>query len=393
VRASGRSSIHVVMAIQTFSPTIGGAELQLERLLPYLAARGVTADVFTRAVTGHPSTESIPGGTVHRTRLSGQSAAASVAYVASSLGRILKQRPQIDVVHAHGALSPATIALGARTLGLPSLVTVLGAGRRGDLARLVTKPGGRWRLRMLSRRVWFIALSDSIKRELVETGVREERIFVVPNGVDLRTYRPATAEERASLRSQLGIPPGEFVAAFVGRLHPIKGLDRLLLAAADTSDVRLVVLGDGSERDRLSSLSHRLGIDDRVRFVGATDHVADYLRASDCFLLPSEGEGLSNALIEAMCCGLPSIAMAGAGGVQELLSGGRGLALPVGSVHAWSEAMTRLARDPGLRAQLGDAAARFTQARLSMDSVADRMVEVYRALRLHRARGQTTCDD
>lgn len=370
-----------MMAIQSFRPTIGGAELQLERLLPYLAARGVRSEIVTRAVAGQPSRESIAGATIHRTRLAGESPPASVVYVAGSMSRILRQRADIDVVHAHGALSPATIALGARYLGVPSLVTVLGAGRRGDLARLVRKPGGRWRLRMLTHRAWFIALSDAVRHELVSTGVRGERVFVVPNGVDLRTYRPATAGERATLRARLGIPPDSFVGTFVGRLHPIKSIDTLLLAAADAPEVRLVLLGDGSERDRLSNLSQQLGLGDRVRFVGFTSRVPEFLRASDCFFLPSVGEGMSNALIEAMCCGLPCVASAAAGGVREMLGEGRGLALPAGSVNAWSEAMTRLARDPGLRARLGDAASRFTRTTLSLESVADKMVDVYRVLR------------
>src|SRR4051794_40105833 len=150
--------LHVTMAIQAFSPTIGGGELQLERLLAPLEARDVVVRVVTRAVPGTPRRDLVRGADVVRTPVAGESPRAAVAYVASGLTGVAMGRP--DVVHGHGALSPATIALGATYLGIPAVVTPLGAGTPGDLTRLRGKPGGRARLRALVRRAHFVALSD-----------------------------------------------------------------------------------------------------------------------------------------------------------------------------------------------------------------------------------------
>src|SRR3954468_16225494 len=128
--------LRVTMAIQAFAPIVGGGELQLERLLVPLAARGVDTTVVTRAVPGTAPSARVRGVEVRRTRIAGESPAASVAYVASALADVTRQRVAgrgPHVVHAHGALSPATIALGASYLGAAAVVTPLGAGAPGDL--------------------------------------------------------------------------------------------------------------------------------------------------------------------------------------------------------------------------------------------------------------------
>jgi glycosyltransferase involved in cell wall biosynthesis len=368
------------MAIQTFAPTVGGAELQLERLLPRLAARGIEADVLTRAADGRPPRERVAGGVVRRTPVAGESPVASIAYVVGGLAHIVRRRARLDVVHAHGALSPATIALGASAIGMPSLVTVLGTGPHGDLARLARKPAGRLRGRLLFRRARFVALSAEARAELLARDVEPDRIFTIPNGVDGEVFRPATAEERVGLRARLGLPRERFVGTFVGRLHPVKDLDTLLAAAVLAPRLELLVVGDGPDRARLERAAIELGVSGRVRWAGFSPRVADLLRASDAFLLCSHGEGMSNALLEAMACGLACVATTSVGGVRELLGDGRGLVVPPGDAAAWADAVGRLADDEALRAALGEAAARFAARSLTLDAAADRLAAAYRAV-------------
>ena len=371
------AGLHVVAAIQSFRPHLGGAELQLERLAPHLARHGVCTEILTRAAPGWPRRQRIDGSLVRRSPIAGESPLASVVYVATALVHLARRRRRVDLVHAHGALSPATIALGARLLRLPSLVTVLGTGPHGDLARLAGKPFGRVRGRLLARAAWFVALSADARRELLDFGVPARRIFTVPNGVDLASYRPADAREQGRLRQRLGLPPGRFVAAFVGRLHPVKDLDTLLESWKRMSELDLLVVGDGPDRARLESITDRLGIRRRVTFLGESAAVADILRASDCFLLSSRGEGMSNALLEAMACGLPCLASQSVGGARELLDEGRGLLVADGDVAAWTDAIGAVAGDPGLRAKMGGAAARFVGESLSMEAAAERMAQAY----------------
>jgi L-malate glycosyltransferase len=345
--------------------------------VPRLLERGVRTEIITRAMAGAPRIEPIPGSLVRRTPLAGESPLASLVYVAAALGHLLRRRSQIDLVHAHGALSPATIALGGRLLGLPCLVTVLGAGPHGDLARLARKPLGRIRSRLMFRSAWFAALSAELREELMALGVPPERILVLPNGVDLATYRPAAAGERERVRERLGLPERAFIGTFVGRLHPVKDVDTLLQAAARVPELTLVVAGDGGERGRLEAEAGRLGVSARVRFLGESSEVAEILRASDAFLLSTHGEGMSNALLEAMACGLPCLVSRSVGGAAELLEPGRGLLLPAGDAEAWAAAIRRLLEEPGLGATLGAEAAAFVAAELSLEAAAERLARAY----------------
>jgi glycosyltransferase involved in cell wall biosynthesis len=331
-------------------------------------------------MSGAPRVERIPGSTVRRTPLAGESPLAALTYVGAALAHLVRHRSRIDLVHAHGALSPATIALGGRLLGLPCLVTVLGAGPPGDLARLARKPLGRLRSRLLFRSATFAALSDELRRELIERGVPPERVLTLPNGVDLGAFRPAGQDERLALRERLGLPADGFVGVFTGRLHPVKDVDTLLGAAARVPELTLVVLGDGPERARLEGEAARLGLGGRVSFRGSSAEVADFLRASDTFLLSSHGEGMSNALLEAMGCGLPCLVSSSVGGAAELLGGARGMPLPDGDVEAWAQAIRRLAADPALRQRTGSAARAFVAETLSLETTADRLADAYATL-------------
>jgi glycosyltransferase involved in cell wall biosynthesis len=328
-------------------------------------------------MAGQARTEPIEGSLVRRTPVAGESALASLVYVVVAFAHLLRRRSSIDLVHAHGALSPATIALAGRLLGLPCLVTVLGTGPHGDLARLAGKPLGRLRARMLLRLAWFAALSADARRELLERGAAPERVLDLPNGVDAGTYRPATRDERRTLRERHGLPPERFIGTFVGRLHPVKDVDTLLGATARVPALTLLVVGDGPERNRLETEAARLGVAERVTFVGESARVAELLRASDAFLLSTHGEGMSNALLEGMACGLPCLASRSVGGAGELLEPGRGVLLEDGNVPAWAAAIQRLVNDPALRASVGSSAAAFVAAQLSLEAAADRLARAY----------------
>jgi glycosyltransferase involved in cell wall biosynthesis len=345
--------------------------------VPRLAERGIHTEVITRAMAGTPRTEPIPGTVIRRTPVAGESPLASLVYVTTAVGHLARRRSSIDLVHAHGALSPATIALAGRLLGLPCLVTVLGTGPHGDLARLAGKPLGRARARVLFRFAWFAALSADARRELLDRGVAPERVLDLPNGVDVGTYRPAAPHERLALRERHGLPGDRFLGTFVGRLHPVKDVDTLLGAAARVPALTLVVVGDGPERARLEAEAARLGVKERVRFVGESAQVPELLRASDAFLLSTHGEGMSNALLEGMACGLPCLASRSVGGAAELLEDGRGELLEDGNVPAWGTAVKRLVNEPGRRDSMGTAAAAYVAQELSLEAAADRLAQAY----------------
>jgi L-malate glycosyltransferase len=378
-------ALRVCALIQSFRPTVGGAELQLERLLPHLEARGVAVTVLTRGVRGAPRRERLGDAEIRRGLIGGRSPAASAAYTLGSLAHIALRRGRYDLVHAHGALSEGMIALGAERLGMPALVKVLLTGTDGDFEVLAGRFAGRWRTRSLVRRAWFAATSAAVRAQLERLGVPPGRIFAIPNGVDIHTYRPPSPDERVQLRFRLGLAPDAPLALFIGRLVPRKRVATAIRAIAQVrAQIRLVVVGEGPERSNLERIAQEQGLAERVSFTGPVQNVADYLRAADFFVLPSRSEGLSNALLEAMACGLVCLAQP-VSGVDELFAGGRGIVVASEEVEAWGRALERLAADPEQSKRLGARARELVCADFTLERTADRLVVAYRTMLSRRS--------
>jgi glycosyltransferase involved in cell wall biosynthesis len=211
--------------------------------------------------------------------------------------------------------------------------------------------------------------------------LKRSRIHVVPNGIDAELFRPRPVPD---VRARLGLGNGPvFVTA--GRLSPDKGfhhaLQALALADGDASSARIVVVGDGEERQRLERLARELGLDQRVTFAGAQPHemVALYLAAADGFLFPTERDEASGlVLLQAMACALP-VAASKIGGLTEVLgeSGEYGMLIPPGDVQALARAMRTLVGDEGLRLRLGEAARGRVLAEYTIERMTERTLAVY----------------
>ncbi len=161
-------------------------------------------------------------------------------------------------------------------------------------------------------------------------------------------------EERARLRGQLGLPDDRFVGDLRGPPAPSQGRRHAARGggAHPGADAR-----DRRRRPGARDVSRRSprgwASATACGFRGLSANVADVLRASDAFFLSSHGEGMSNALLEAMACGLPCLASRSVGGAGELLGDGRGLLLADGDAAAWTAAIRRLIDEPSLRAETG----------------------------------------
>lgn len=208
---------------------------------------------------------------------------------------------------------------------------------------------------MLARRVdRYIAVSQAIAERLTETlGWPQSKIEVIRNGVVLdRLQRPPNSTMRERLAGDAERP----VVLTVARLDPQKGLDVLVAAAAEMPDARFVVAGEGRQRGRLEADAQRLGLRDRIVFLGHRTDVPDLLAASDLFVLPSLYEGSSLAVLEAMASGKPIISTAVGGTDELLLHGESGLLVPARDAGALASAIQTALSDPSLRNRLGAAA-------------------------------------
>jgi glycosyltransferase involved in cell wall biosynthesis len=200
-----------------------------------------------------------------------------------------------------------------------------------------------------------LCVSAAMKADMVALGMPADRIAVHYTGVDHARF---FVRDRAAAKMALGVagPVLVGVGALIGR----KGHDLAIAALAEIPEAVLVLIGAGPERVALEALAVRIGVSDRVRFLGSIDQdrIADWLAAADAMVLMSASEGLANAWVEALACGTP-IVIADVGGAREVLGradAGRLVAREPGAVAAAVREVLAAAPD---REIVAAAAARF----------------------------------
>jgi glycosyltransferase involved in cell wall biosynthesis len=239
---------------------------------------------------------------------------------------------------------------------------------RGDFVH-VGRLGGYYDLKYYRRCDHLIGNTRAIVNYAVAKGWPRERIDYLPNFVPdagAAVRRPAEDVHAARARAPLAVA--------LGRLHPNKGFDLLLEALAVTRRARLWIAGDGPLRPHLERLAIRLGIVDRVRFLGWRDDVPALLALADLLVCPSLHEPLGNVVIEAWSAGLPVVATASDGPAALIEDGESGILVPLpnhpgGGAKALACAVERLCNDRSLRARLGQAGRRVYEAEFTEEMV------------------------
>ncbi len=368
--------------VASFWPGWGGAERQCQLLARTLTERGHAVTVLTRGKPGLPGEDCVDGVAVRRTAAFGPRTVQSLVWTVSATAWLRRHARRFSIVQCYQLLSPSHIGI----LGCPrsgSSATVLRpacGGQYGDIAEVRRLPFTEMRKRLLRRAGAFVTLSREIEAELIEFGLGGVPFRRIPNGVDVAGFSPASLEQRATLRAASGLPTDKVLCAFVGRLTRQKHPEVLLEAwsRCATSAMHLVFVGDGPLRANLTQRHAHLPSTGGVTFAGAVANVPAVVRAVDILVLPSEAEGMSNAMLEAMACGVPVVAT-DVGGVREVLGsdGKAGVVVPAGSSAALAEAITALATSPGLRREIGAAARARIEERHDMRRVAAQYLSLY----------------
>lgn len=209
---------------------------------------------------------------------------------------------------------PAAVRIG-QALGLPVSIKARGAdihhwGKNPATARQVREAG--------QAADGLLAVAQGLADNMVELGMPREWITIHRTGLNADLFRPY---DRKMCRDQLGLPRDVPVLATVGALIPRKGQAFAIDALAQLPDTILVLAGNGADENALKSQAERLGLADRVKFLGAVPHgeLPVLLNAADVFVLPSSSEGLANAWVEALACGTPVVTTP-IPGAQELIT-------------------------------------------------------------------------
>ena len=360
---------HIALVIPG-TDRIGGAERQVILLAKGLVRRGCRVTVI--ALSGTESTAA------------GELRTAGAAFLSLEMRKGLAdprgwlrfhrwlKREKPDVVHAH-LPHAAWIARWSR-LGAPvrAVVDTLHSSSTGGLGRRLGYRMSGW----LADRVTAVghAVGEAhISARMAGRG----KLIVLANGVDADAWRP-DAGVRDAMRRELGLTD-EFLWFSAGRLEPVKDYSTLLWAFAQAPDkAHLAIAGSGALLDELGHLAMRLGLVNRVSFLGYQPDVRRWMQAADGFVLSSRWEGLPMALLEAAACGLPAVATDVAGTREAIVEGQTGfLALP-GNADTLRGAMGKLMETPPEeRGAMGERARQRVNEHFSLEKVLDRWEELY----------------
>ena len=372
------TQLGVCMIISSFHPKIGGAERQAQRLAARLIEKGGGVHVLTRRYKGLKDYDEIEGIPVHRVPIVGTGILAAFSYILSAIIWLSRNHHRFQILHCHIPLSPATIGVISKLLWKKKvIVTIAGRG-------VEEMPFGRVRCRLLRLVDLFIVLNEESKTRLVEAGLGNVPMRKLPYGVNTRRFHPVPPETKLSLRAKLGIPQNKRIVIFVGRLHPVKGLDILLKAWHKLSHfsgcAQLLLVGDGPENAYLKELTAQLQIENTVSFLGSKYGINEYMQACDIFVLPSFSEGLSNSLLEAMSSGLAIVATNVEGSSEAIKQGHNGLLVEPRDIDQLAQALKKMIDKEELSLKLARQARQTATTKYSLESAVENRIQVYREL-------------
>jgi glycosyltransferase involved in cell wall biosynthesis len=291
--------------------------------------------------------------------------------MAARLGRLIRQH-QADVVHAHKGREQALAFWASFFTPIPALVA-----NRG-----VSFPVGRLRaLKYRFRTDAVVAVSDSIRQELLASGVPAAKAVTIYGGVDIQRFHPSVEGE--GVRDEFGIPRQAVLVVKVAHVREWKGYEIFLPAAAIVArtapQVCFLCAGKGTgESPELHHMSRNLGVENQLRWAGFRDDLPQILAAADiCVHAATAGEGVTGVVREALAMAKP-VVVTDVGGNRELVIDQQtGLLVPPGDPEALARGILQLIGTPAQAKAFGWAGRRLVEHHFSHEGKAARMEALY----------------
>lgn len=366
----------IALVRQKYTP-FGGAERFVERALAALRAQGTDVTIVAREWQGEPGPDFLRCNPffLGRTWRDASFARCVQGLIDENRFDLVQSHERIPGCHLYRAgdgVHATWLDLRSRARGVPPWLTFISPWHRYTLAAeaaMFRHPN----LRAV------ICNSRMVKDDIAQRfGTPAEKLNVIYNGVDLEHFHPRLrAEHRAAVRAALGIDAATPIILFVGSGFERKGVPRLLPALAHMKrrDAVLLVVGRDRKQRDMQALAARLGVAERVRFLGGQKDVRPFYGAADCFALPTLYDPMPNAALEALACGLPVVTSTTCGAaelIQPNINGRIVAALDADALAHSLDAVLAGACDPF--------AISATVAHLGLDAMAGRLTELYQRL-------------
>lgn len=302
------------MLAEKYPPVYSGAGQQAYSLSKTLAKSGHQVIVLTQLQRGLAKKEDRDGFQVVRLKSFGGRVLFSYLFGIKAGLWLLFRWKRFDILHVHGInLWGLPAMLVARLLGMAVVakMTLLGEDDPSGLERMKF---GKFRKKVYLFPHKVIALTHAQLEQYQRSEFADHKIVQIPNGVLLNRYFPVSAAVKLALRQRLDLPADKNIALFVGKISIRKGVPLLIDTWAnhihDAKIVLCLVGPEDIERDYSNLVRLQIKekhLENQIILAGSRPNISEYMQAADVFVLPSSREGLSNALLEAMACGLPCI--------------------------------------------------------------------------------------
>ena len=287
----------------------------------------------------------------------------------------LIKKSNADIVHSHNFGPLIYASLAAKLAGKPCMHTRHGRKEEWVFSFI-------WNINDA-----IVSVSNDTKNHLLSNNrIDQQRMRVIYNGIDTDQYSGRmTDEQKTALREELGISQNSFVITNVGRLSKEKDQFTLIKAFSylrkKEMDADLLLVGDGPVKDELVSLAKELKVEDRVRFVGFRDDIAELLAVSQIFVLSSFREGVPLSLLEAMASGVPVVATKVGGNPEVVKDGESGILVPCGFPERIEAAIMRMYVNADQRSTMANNARDTARKFFSLKTMVDQYIATYEELK------------
>lgn len=382
----------VLIFALTYHPFVGGAEIAIKEITDRIDPSEYRFDMITlRFDSKLPSVEKLGNVTVHRIGFSAPNAKVSdramplrckiakilFPFTSSLKAASLSRDHRYDLIWAMMANQAGFGALFFKLADprLPYFLELQDGRAFADMRTRQPVLRFAWGLyrKIYVRADVIKTISNYIATEVRGIGYKGP-VEVIPNAVDIAKFTaPVSEENLRALKARFGKSSGDIFLFTASRLVLSRGVEDVIQSLEFLpGNVKLLIAGEGEDREKLEHLARGLEVTDRVIFAGHVDHkdLPAYLKISDIFVRPSLIEGLGNSFLEAMASGIPIIGTR-VGGIPDFLTEGEtGLFCEVRDPRSIAEAVKRYISDTGLRARVVANASRLVAQKYDWNIVA-----------------------